>query len=130
MRKRIPLSEREDYDVLSEFQGHDDTTDDTAFLTDRGRVARSAGATLALMILTALAFAGGVAWGATRDVSMAPANAFWDITLHIGFVLVCGLLAAAAAVALGALVVGIPYARSKMAETRARNRRLPPDTSS
>lgn len=122
MRKRIPLSEREEYDVLSELQGHEDTTDDTEFFTDRGRVARSAGATLALMILSALAFAAGVAWGASRDVSVAPANAFWDIALHIGFVILCGLLAAAAVIALGALIVGIPYARGKMAETRARNR--------
>ena len=123
MRKRIRLSEREDYDVLSEFQGRDDTTDDTEFFTDRRRVARSAGATLGLMILSAVAFAGGVAWGATRDLSVAPANAFWDIVLHIGFVLLCGLLAAAAVIALGALAVGIPYARGKMAETRARNAR-------
>lgn len=122
MRHRIPLSEREDYDVLSEFRAREDTTDDTEFFADRGRVARSAGATLALMILTAIAFAGGVYWGATRGVTLAAGNAFWDITLHIGFVIVCGLLAATAVVALGALLVGIPYARRKMAETRARNR--------
>lgn len=123
MRKRIPLSEREDYDVLGEFQGPEDTTDDTTFFTNRRRVAQSAGATLGVMILAALAFAGGIAWGATRDLSVAPGNAFWDIMLHIGFVILCGLLAAAAAIALGALAVGIPYARGKMAETRARNAR-------
>lgn len=123
MRRRIPLSEREDYDVLGEFEGNEDLTDDTEFFADRSRVARSAGATLALMILTAIAFAGGVAWGATRDLSVAPGNAVWDIVIHIGFTVVCGLLAAAAVIALGMLVVGIPYARHKMAETRSRNLR-------
>ncbi|KAB7743881.1 hypothetical protein GA707_10355 [Nostocoides sp. F2B08] len=123
MRKRIPLSQREDYDVLAEFEGNDDPTDDTDFFADRGRMARSAGATLALMLLAAVAFAGGVAWGATREVSVAPGNAVWDIVIHIGFAVACGLLAGAAVVAVGMLVIGIPYARGKMAETRARNAR-------
>lgn len=121
MRKRIPLSEREDYDVLGEFEGNEDLTDDTAFFADRGRMARSAGATLVLMILTAIAFAGGVAWGAARGVSVAPGNPFWDIAIHIGFALLCGVLAAAVVVAVGMLVVGVPYARARMAETRVRN---------
>ena len=60
MRRRIPLSEREDYDVLGEFRGDEDLTDDTEFFSNRGRVARSAGATLALMVLTAIAFAAGL----------------------------------------------------------------------
>lgn len=121
MPKRTPLSEREDYDVLGEFEGNEDLTDDTDFFADRGRVARSAGATLVLMVLTAIAFAGGVAWGAARGVSVAPGNPFWDIAIHIGFALLCGLFAAAVVIALGMLVVGIPYARHKMAETRDRN---------
>ena len=123
MRKRIPLSQREDYDVLAEFECNQDLTDDTDFFTDRARMARSAGATLAMMVLAAIAFAGGVAWGATREVSVAPGNVVWDIVIHIGFAVACGLLAAAAVVAVGMLVVGIPYARGKMAETRARNAR-------
>jgi len=121
MRKRTPLSHREDYDVLADFEGTEDTVDDTAFLKDRGKVARSAGVTLGLMVLAAIAFAGGVAWGATRDLNVAPGNALWDIAIHIGFTIICGLLAAAAVIALAMLVIGIPYARSKMAETRARN---------
>ncbi|MCA1780704.1 MAG: hypothetical protein ABR500_09665 [Dermatophilaceae bacterium] len=120
MRRRIPLSEREDYDVLGEFDGNEDLTDDTDFFADRGRVARSAGVTIVLMVLTAIAFAGGVAWGAARGLSVAPGNPFWDIAIHIGFALLCGLLAAAVVVALGMLTVGIPYARTKMAETRSR----------
>ena len=123
MRKRIPLSQREDYDVLAEFEGPVDLTDDTDVFADRGRMARSAGATLAMMVLAAIAFAGGVAWGATREVSVAPGNVVWDIVIHIGFAVACGLLAGAAVVAVGMLVVGIPYARGKMAETRARNAR-------
>lgn len=127
MRKRIPLSRREDFDVLSQFRGTEDTTDDTddtddtAFLTDKRRVAKSAGYTLALMILTAAAFAGGAAWGATRDLTTAADNAAWSVLVHIGFVLFCGLLAAGAVLALGMLVIGIPYARARMAQTRARN---------
>ena len=121
MRKRIPLSEREDYDVLGEFEGNEDLTDDTAFFADRRRMARSAGATLVLMTLTAIAFAGGVAWGAARGVSVAPGNPFWDIAIHIGFALLCGVLAAAVVVAVGMLLVGVPYARARMAETRVRN---------
>ena len=126
MRKRIPLSQREDYDVLAQFEGNEDLTDDTDFFADRRRVARSAGATLVLMILAAIAFAGGVAWGATREMSVAPGNPIWDIGIHVGFALACGLLAAAVVVAVGMLVVGIPYARGKMAETRARNARRSP----
>lgn len=121
MRKRIPLSQREDYDVLAEFQGNNDTADDSEFLKDRGKVARSAGLTLGLMILTAIAFAGGVAWGAAQDLNVAPGNALADITIHIGFAIGCGLLAAAVVVALAMLVIGIPYARGKMAQTRAKN---------
>lgn len=123
MRKRIPLSEREDYDVLAEFDGPQDLTDDSDFFADTSRVARSAGATLALMLVTALAFAGGVSWGASRELTVAPGNALWDIAIHVGFIVACGLLAAAAAVALGMLVIGIPYARAKMAQTRTRNAR-------
>jgi hypothetical protein len=126
MRRRTPLSEREDYDVLGEFDGTEDLTDDTEFFADRGRVARSAGATLVLMVLTAIAFAGGVAWGVTREMTVAPGNVVWDIVIHAGFAIACGLLAAAAVVALGMLAVGIPYARGKMAETRLRNARRTP----
>lgn len=121
MRRRIPLSQREDFDVLGEFDGTEDETDDTAFFADRGRIARSAGATIVLMVLTAIAFAAGVAWGATHGVSVAPGNPFWDIAIHIGFAVLCGVLAAALVVALAMLVVGIPYARARMAETRSRN---------
>lgn len=120
-KKRIPLEDREDYDVLSEFTGTEDATDDSVFLTDRGRVARSAGATLALMILTAIGFAGGIAWGARRDLPSTSDNPVSDLLLHIGFVLLCGVLAAAAVAALVMLAIGIPYARAKMAATRARN---------
>lgn len=121
MRKRIPLSQREDYDVLAEFDGNEDTADDSAFLKDRGKVARSAGLTLGLMILTAIAFAVGVGWGASQDLNVAPGNALWDLVIHIGFAVGAGLLAAAAVVALGMLAVGIPYAWGKMSQTRARN---------
>lgn len=121
MRKRIRLSDREDFDVLGEFQGNEDLTDDSEFLTDKGRMAKSAGFTLALMILTAAAFAGGVAWGATRDLPGAPENLALNIIVHFGFVIVCGLLFAAAVLALGMLVIGIPYARAKMAQSRARS---------
>lgn len=121
MRKRIPLSQREDYDVLAEFDGNEDTADDSAFLKDRGKVARSAGLTLGLMILTAIAFAVGVGWGASQDLNVAPGNALWDLVIHIGFAVGAGLLAAAAVIALGMLAVGIPYAWGKMSQTRARN---------
>ena len=93
MRKRIPLSQREDYDVLAEFDGNEDTADDSAFLKDRGKVARSAGLTLGLMILTAIAFAVGVGWGASQDLNVAPGNALWDLVIHIGFAVGAGLLA-------------------------------------
>ena len=56
-------------------------------------------------------------------MSVAPGNVVWDLVIHIGFAVACGLLAGAAVVAVGMLVVGIPYARGKMAETRARNAR-------
>ena len=121
MRKKTPLSRRENFDVLGEFRGTEDHTDDSEFLTDRRRMAKSAGFTLALMILTAVAFAGGVAWGATRDLPGAPENLALNILVHFGFVIVCGLLFAAAVLALGMLAIGIPYARAKMAETRTRN---------
>lgn len=121
MRKRIPLSQREDYDVLAEFDGNEDTADDSAFLKDRGMVARSAGLTLVLMIVTAIAFALGVAWGASQDVNVAPGNAVWDLVIHIGFALGIGLLASAAVAALVMLGIGIPYAWGKISQTRARN---------
>lgn len=120
-KKRIPLEGREDYDVLSEFNGAEDTTDDADFLTDRGKIARSAGFTIGMMILTAVAFALGVAWGTRRDLPTGTDNPISEMVLHVGFVLLCGLLAAAIVLALGALAVGIPYARSKMAESRARS---------
>lgn len=122
-KKRIPLEEREDYDVLSEFNGAEDTTDDADFLTDKGKLAKSAGVTIAMMVLTAIGFALGVAWGTRRDLPTGTDNPVSEMLLHIGFVLLCGVLAAAIVLALGALAVGIPYALSKTAQTRARNRR-------
>ncbi|MDO5504285.1 MAG: hypothetical protein Q4G67_14055 [Actinomycetia bacterium] len=117
-KKRIPLEDREDYDVLSEFPGNEDPTDDTDFLTDRGRLARSAGVLVVFMILLALAFGGGLYWGASREFTIAPGTV-WDIVLHIGFIVGCGLAAAAVVAAIGALIFGIPYARRRMAEEGA-----------
>ena len=124
-KKRIPLEDREDYDVLGEFDGAEDQTDDADFLTDRGKLAKSAGFTIGMMILTAVAFALGVAWGTQRDLPTGTDNPISEMLLHVGFVLLCGLLASAIVLALGALAIGIPYARSKMAQTRAGNARGP-----
>ena len=120
-KKRIPLEDREDYDVRSDFTGADDPTADTEFLRDKGKLARSAGFTIVLMILTAVGFAAGIAWGTGRALPVGSDNPVSELLLTIGFVLLCGVLAAAAVFALGLLVVGIPYARSKMADSRRRN---------
>lgn len=117
-----PDDEFENYDVLGEFPGAEDATDDTDVFQDKARVARWGVGTIVLMILAAFAFALGIAWGARQEFTVALGNVFWDIVIHVGFIVLCGLLAAAAVIAVAMLIVGIPFARGKMAETRERVR--------
>ena len=76
-----------------------------------GAVARSAGVTVALMVLTALGFVTG-AWLASLAVpDVGWVNPLWE---GLAFLLWCGLwgvLGAALVLAVGVLAVGLPWVR-------------------
>lgn len=76
-----------------------------------GVLARSAGVTIGLMVLTCLAFVGG-AWAANRlRPDLLFSNLAWEGVVILGWALLWGALAAAAALALGIVAVGVPWVR-------------------
>jgi hypothetical protein len=102
-------------DVFTTFA---DRVDDRAGSSPHGRrppsagvLARSAGATLGLMVLSALGFVGG-AWLAARLVpEVSWVNPLWEGAAFLLWCGVGGLIGAGIALALGVVVVGLPWLR-------------------
>lgn len=116
----------EEFDVLGDFEPETDDEDDLAPLANRRRLATSAGAGLALMILTSLGFVAGVAWVVSRDVTYSQGNPLADIAIHGTIAVATGLLSGAVVLSVGLVAIGVPYARRRMAETRSRTARRTP----
>lgn len=108
MRRR---SNRPAPDVFESFAHRVEHDEADPVMPPAATVVRSAGITVGLMVLTALAFVGG-AWLAGRHLpDLAYSNLLWE-GLAIGvWSLAWGALAAAAVLAAGVVAVGLPWVR-------------------
>ena len=78
---------------------------------DAGTVARSAGLTVGLMVLTALGFVAG-AWLASEAVpDVGWVNPLWEGLAFLVWCAVWGVLAAGLVLAVGVVAVGLPWVR-------------------
>ena len=89
-----------------------------------GAVARSAGITVGLMVLTSVAFVAG-AWLAGRArPDLVFTNLFWEGVAIAAWSFLWGALAAAAVLAVGVVAVGMPWVR-RQREARATSTSTP-----
>jgi len=97
--------------VFEAFAHRVDTTAEGATTVPVGTVARSAGITVALMVLTSLGFVGG-AWLAGRaQPDLVYANLLWEGVAITAWAVVWGTFAAMAVLAVGVVAIGLPWAR-------------------
>ncbi len=99
-------------DVFETFSDLVDSDDEQRIAVPAALVlARSAGVTIGLMVLTSVAFVGG-AWAANGvRPELLYSNLAWEGAVILGWALLWGALAAAATLALGFVVVGLPWVR-------------------
>jgi hypothetical protein len=112
-------------DVFETFAHRVDSDDEAALAVPAaGAVARSAGITVGLMVLTSVAFVAG-AWlaGRTRP-ELVFTNLFWEGVAIAAWSLLWGLLAAAGVLAIGVVAVGLPWVR-RQREARATSTSTP-----
>lgn len=103
-------------DVFETFAHRVDEDHEGTDSIDTGQVAKGAGISLGLMILTAVAFVLGFLAGTQNEPDLAYDHLVWEGVIKVGFAALCGLLAAAAVLALAMLAIGIPWVQ------RQRNR--------
>ncbi len=104
-------------DVFTAFPDRVDSSDDTSYDTPRaGSIARSAGITVGLMVLTSLAFVAG-AWlaGKVRP-ELVFANLLWEGVAITAWSVGWGLLAAMVVLSIGVVAVGLPWVRRQRGE--------------
>lgn len=99
-------------DVFETFAHRVDTAEDAPMTAPApAAVARSAGITVGLMVLTSLAFVGG-AWLAGRSrPDLVYSNLLWEGIAIAAWSLVWGAFAAMAVLAAGVVAVGLPWVR-------------------
>jgi hypothetical protein len=99
-------------DVFETFAHRVDSGDDRTYDTPRaGAVARSAGITIGLMVLTSIAFVAG-AWLAGRvRPELVFSNLLWEGIAITVWSVAWGLLAAMIVLAAGVVAVGLPWVR-------------------
>ena len=99
-------------DVFETFAHRVDTPEDAPTgVPARATVARSAGITVGLMVLTSLAFVGG-AWLAGRSrPELVYSNLLWEGLAIAAWSVVWGAFAAMAVLAAGVVAVGLPWVR-------------------
>lgn len=109
MRRR---SSRPVPDVFETFADRVDAAQDAPMTVPApARVARSAGITVGLMVLTSLAFVGG-AWLAGRSrPELVYSNPLWEGVAITAWSIVWGAFAAMAVLAAGVVAVGLPWVR-------------------
>ena len=105
MRRRTPGPVP---DVFETFADRVDTEDEGPLAVPAvGVMARSAGVTIALMVVTCVAFVGG-AWAANHlRPELQFSNLLWEGVAILGWSVLWGALAAAATLAIGFVVVGL-----------------------
>ncbi|HSO65112.1 MAG TPA: hypothetical protein VLQ78_08430 [Ornithinibacter sp.] len=99
-------------DVFETFAHRVDAAQDAPMTVPApARVARSAGITVGLMVLTSWAFGGG-AWLAGRSrPELVYANLLWEGVAVTAWSIVWGAFAAMAVLAAGVVAVGLPWLR-------------------
>jgi len=105
-------------DVFETFAHRVDEEEHAEVPLDAGRVARSAGVSLGLMVLTALAFVLGFWTGTQNEPDLAYDHLVWEGIIKVGFAVLCGLLTAAVALALAMLAIGIPWVQRQRERRR------------
>ncbi|WP_146132988.1 hypothetical protein [Knoellia remsis] len=96
--------------------GDDPQADPTR--VDPGQIAKGAGVSLGLMVLAGVGFVLGFWTGTQNEPDLAYDNIVWEGVIKVGFAALCGLLAAAALLALAALAIGIPWAQRQRQRRR------------
>ncbi|WP_299444334.1 hypothetical protein [uncultured Phycicoccus sp.] len=81
-------------------------------------LARSAGLTLGLMLLTSLGFIGGAWLAAQRTPDLAYTTVIWEGVVVLAWCVLWGLLAGASALAVGVVAVALPWVRRQRAGQR------------
>lgn len=111
-------------DVFETFADQVDEDGDSAqeYALDIARVVRSAGATLVVMVLAAVAFVLGFWWGAAHEPDLVYDQILWEGVIKVGWATLWGALASGAAVAVAALLVGVPWALRQRARERGAER--------
>lgn len=105
-------------DVFETFAHRVDEEEHAEIPLKAGRVATSAGVSLGLMVLTALAFVLGFWTGTQNEPDLAYDHLVWEGIIKVGFAVLCGLLAAAVALALAMLAIGIPWVQRQRERRR------------
>ena len=105
-------------DVFETFSHRVDEPDEDPTPLDATRVARGAGISLGLMVLTGLAFVLGFWTGTRNEPDLAYDHLVWEAVIKVGFAALCGILAAAAVLALATLAIGIPWVRRQRERRR------------
>ena len=105
-------------DVFSTFAHRVDEEDQADLPLAAGQVARSAGVSLGLMVLTALAFVLGFWTGTQNEPDLAYDHLVWEGIIKVGFAVLCGLLAAAVVLAMAMVAIGVPWVQRQRARRR------------
>jgi hypothetical protein len=111
-------------DVFETFAHRVDSDQEGEAAPTAGEVARSAGITVGLMVLTSVAFVAG-AWLAGRwRPELVFTNLIWEGVAIAAWSFLWGALAAAAVLAAGVVAVGMPWVR-RQREARATSTSTP-----
>ncbi|WP_377645282.1 hypothetical protein [Oryzobacter terrae] len=105
-------------DVFETFPHRVEDDEDATRMPPAATVARSAGITIGLMVLTSLAFVAGAWLAGQHRPDLEYANLLWEGVVITGWSVAWGALAAMAVLAVGFLAVGLPWAR-RQREARA-----------
>ncbi len=109
MRRRSPRPTQDVFETFPHRVEHDEL--ERGGMPRAATVARSAGVTVGLMVLTSLAFVGGAWLAGQRRPDLAYSNLFWEGAAITAWSLAWGALAAMAVLAAGVIAVGVPWIR-------------------
>ena len=107
-------------DVFETFAHRVDEEDQAAGPIEVGQVAKGAGLSLGLMVITGMAFVLGFWTGTQNEPDLAYDHLVWEGVIKVGFALLCGLLAAAVVLALAMLAIGVPWVQRQREHRRRR----------
>lgn len=116
MRRRPSRSAPDVFETFAHRVEHED--DEQRAMPPVATVARSAGVTVGLMVLTSFAFVGGAWLAGRRRPDLSYSNLLWEGVAITVWSVAWGALAAAVVLAVGVVAVGVPWLR-RQREARA-----------